>query len=122
MMDTFEHTCIPNDGLARYPTNSTAECCDHCLATLGCFSCECDGGHCRRNLTVCLRGFCATNAEHVHAELCWSDSIWCCLFTRWSGVVRHDEGVCFLNTDDVQQGQAIPPYWPSTPGNFNRFI
>ena len=41
MMDTFEHTCIPNDGLARYPTNSTAVCCGHCLATRGCFSCEC---------------------------------------------------------------------------------
>lgn len=32
------------------------------------------------------------------------------------GVVRHDEGVCYLNTNDVQQGQAIPPRWPSSEG------
>jgi hypothetical protein len=39
-MDTFENTCIPHDELARYPTNSTAVCCNRCLATRGCFSCE----------------------------------------------------------------------------------
>ena len=40
MMDTFENMCIPHDGLARYPTNSTAECCERCLAKRSCFSCE----------------------------------------------------------------------------------
>eukprot|EP01043_Picozoa_sp_COSAG02_P028940 COSAG02_NODE_1780_length_10949_cov_6.987281_3_plen_152_part_00 len=32
------------------------------------------------------------------------------------GVLRHDEEVCYLNTNDVQQGQAIPPHWPSSEG------
>lgn len=70
MMDTYEGTCIPHDGLGRYPTNSTAECCDHCLATRGCFS--------------------------------------------W--VVRHDEGVCYINQNDVQEGTSVPPIWPSSHG------
>ena len=74
MMDQFEHTCIPNDGLARYPTNSTATCCSHCLATRGCFSCErfllCHGrararalGAVRLMCLPCLQGWCGTMKE-----------------------------------------------------------
>ena len=38
LQDTFEGKCIGHDGLGRWPTNSTAECCAHCVATRGCWS------------------------------------------------------------------------------------
>ena len=35
----------------------------------------------------------------------------CSLSTRgcFSWVVRHDEGVCYINTNDIQEGTFIPP-------------
>jgi hypothetical protein len=38
MMDQFEGFCIDHDGLGQIPTNSSAECCQHCLQTRGCWS------------------------------------------------------------------------------------
>jgi hypothetical protein len=51
--------------------------------------------------------FSAMGVQRARARCCQAD-----VPALFAGVVRHDEGVCYLNTNDVQQGQAIPPIWP----------